>query len=92
MTNTPSDGPTTSLRQRLIEGIDLHRLSRAIKRNYLRDVTQALHEIPTLGIYFDRFAFRRVDASSMQHFLIRKWVERGGLEQKAAENDDCISG
>ena len=40
MTNIPSDVPTTSLRQRLIEDMNLHRLSRATQRNYLRDVAR----------------------------------------------------
>ena len=37
MTNT---APTTSLRERMIEDMKLHRLSRATQRNYLRDVTR----------------------------------------------------
>lgn len=32
--------PTTSLRERMIEDMKLHRLSRATQRNYLRDVTR----------------------------------------------------
>jgi integrase/recombinase XerD len=32
--------PTTSLRERMIEDMNLHRLSRATQRNYLRDVTR----------------------------------------------------
>ena len=40
MTNTHSDDPVTTLRQRLIEDMNLHRLSRATQRNYLRDVAR----------------------------------------------------
>ena len=32
--------PTTDLRERMIEDMKLHRLSRATQRNYLRDVTR----------------------------------------------------
>jgi integrase/recombinase XerD len=35
MTNT---APTTSLRERMIKDMKLHRLSRATQRNYLRGV------------------------------------------------------
>ncbi len=40
MTNTHSNVPATTLRQRLIEDMNLHRLSRATQRNYLRDVAR----------------------------------------------------
>jgi len=40
VTNTHSDDPVTTLRQRLIEDMNLHRLSRATQRNYLRDVAR----------------------------------------------------
>jgi integrase/recombinase XerD len=40
MTNTHSDVPATSLRQRFLEDMNLHRLSRATQRNYLRDVAR----------------------------------------------------
>jgi integrase/recombinase XerD len=40
MTNTHSDVPATTLRQRFLEDMNLHRLSRATQRNYLRDVAR----------------------------------------------------
>jgi len=40
MSNIPSDVPARMLRQRLIEDMALHRLSRATQRNYLRDVAR----------------------------------------------------
>jgi site-specific recombinase XerD len=40
MPNIPSDVPATTLRQRLIEDMSVHRLSRATQRNYLRDVAR----------------------------------------------------
>lgn len=40
MPNIPSDVPATTLRQRLIEDMNLHRLSQATQRNYLRDVAR----------------------------------------------------
>ena len=40
MTDTPSHEPATTLRQRFVEDMNLHRLSRATQRNYLRDVTR----------------------------------------------------
>ena len=39
MTNTTSHGATT-LRQRLLEDMNVHRLSRATQRNYVRDVAR----------------------------------------------------
>lgn len=38
MTNTSPSTPSRSLRERMIEDMNLHRLSRATQRNYLRDV------------------------------------------------------
>jgi site-specific recombinase XerD len=40
MTNTTSHVAATTLRQRLIEDMNLHRLSRATQRNYVRDVAR----------------------------------------------------
>lgn len=38
MTTTTFHGPITTLRQRFIEDMNLHRLSRATQRNYVRAV------------------------------------------------------
>ena len=40
MTNATSYDPTPSLRERFVEDMNLHRLSRATQRNYLRDVAR----------------------------------------------------
>lgn len=40
MTNTTSHDPATSLRERFVEDMNLHRLSRATQHNYLRDMTR----------------------------------------------------
>lgn len=40
MTNATSHDPAPSLRERFVEDMNLHRLSRATQRNYLRDVTR----------------------------------------------------
>jgi site-specific recombinase XerD len=40
MINTTSDRPATTLRERFIEDMNLHRLSRATQRNYVRDVAR----------------------------------------------------
>ena len=40
MTNTASQGPATSLRERLIEDMNVRQLSRATQRNYVRDVAR----------------------------------------------------
>lgn len=40
MTITTSDVPATTLRQRLIEDMNVHRLCRATQRNYVRDVAR----------------------------------------------------
>jgi site-specific recombinase XerD len=40
MTNATSHGPVPSLRERFVEDMNLHRLSRATQHNYLRDVTR----------------------------------------------------
>jgi len=40
MTNTTMPAPATTLRERMIEDMNLHRLSRATQRNYLRDVSR----------------------------------------------------
>ncbi|PEQ14367.1 integrase [Novosphingobium sp. PC22D] len=40
MTNTTSHDTTPSLRERFVEDMNLHRLSRATQRNYLRDVSR----------------------------------------------------
>lgn len=40
MTNTATQDPVPSLRERFVEDMNLHRLSRATQRNYLRDVTR----------------------------------------------------
>ena len=40
MTSTNIPAPTTTLRERMIEDMNLHRLSRATQRNYLRDVSR----------------------------------------------------
>jgi len=40
MTNTPSHGPATTLRERFVEDMNLHRLSLATQHNYLRDMTR----------------------------------------------------
>ncbi|MBN8818695.1 MAG: site-specific integrase [Sphingomonas sp.] len=40
MPNIPSDVPAMTLRQRMVEDMSLHRLSRATQRNYLRDVAR----------------------------------------------------
>jgi integrase/recombinase XerD len=40
MTSTTSDSPATTLRERFVEDMNLHRLSRATQHNYLRDMTR----------------------------------------------------
>ena len=40
MTNTTSIDTAATLRQRFVEDMNLHRLSRATRHNYLRDVTR----------------------------------------------------
>ncbi len=40
MTNVPAELPAKTLRERLVEDMDLRRLSRATQRNYLRDVAR----------------------------------------------------
>jgi integrase/recombinase XerD len=40
MTNTTSYDPAPSLRERFVEDMNLHRLSRATQHNYLRDMTR----------------------------------------------------
>jgi hypothetical protein len=40
MTNATSYDLTPSLRERFVEDMNLHRLSRATQRNYLRDVAR----------------------------------------------------
>ncbi len=40
MTNTPSDSPATSLRERFVEDMNVRRLSLATQRNYVRDVAR----------------------------------------------------
>lgn len=40
MTNATSHGTVSSLRERFVEDMNLHRLSRATQHNYLRDVTR----------------------------------------------------
>jgi site-specific recombinase XerC len=40
MTDTTSHSPATTLRERFVEGMNLHRLSRATQRNYVRDLTR----------------------------------------------------
>ena len=40
MTNTTSNDPATTLRQRFLDDMNLHRLCRATQHNYLRDMTR----------------------------------------------------
>jgi hypothetical protein len=40
MITTSSDSPTTSLRERFVEDMNVRRLSLATQHNYLRDVTR----------------------------------------------------
>ncbi len=40
MNNTTSHGPASTLRERFVEDMNLHRLSRATQHNYLRDMTR----------------------------------------------------
>lgn len=40
MTNTTAQGPATSLRERLIDDMNVRRLSLATQRNYVRDVAR----------------------------------------------------